>query len=126
MHYSLHRAPTCVMDAEEQSTQQHAEDGHCMCGGEEEVTLACPICYEEYCSRGGKIARVLRQCGHDLCDGCIRRALRASAGSAKNIRCPLCRVAMLPADGQSDYMRILTGFSVTGSGKMNVGICLMV
>lgn len=67
------------------------------------MSLACPICYEEYSTQ--RPARILRNCGHDLCDQCIRQALGCKSRGL--LRCPTCRAPLLIGEKSSDYMRIL-------------------
>ncbi|XP_073908756.1 ring finger protein-like [Castor canadensis] len=54
--------------------------------GEEE----CPICTEPY--RPGEHQRILLNCGHSLCVGCLHQLLgMAPCADLGRVRCPLCR-----------------------------------
>ncbi len=50
-----------------------------------DVLASCPVCMENY-NREEHVPKLLRQCGHSVCEECVRQI--ANNGS---LQCPTCR-----------------------------------
>lgn len=64
--------------------------------------VSCSVCFEPYGCEN--VARILKNCGHDLCGRCIFRLLEARGVRA---RCPECRTPVLDCENSEDHLRIL-------------------
>lgn len=94
--------------------------------------MACAICLERY--SWANPARIIRNCGHDLCDRCLRRLILTSAPSASfeddgeqpaRPRCPSCRGNLIEGASAQDVHRLLDTLSKGGDAsgeKKNGGL----
>ncbi len=61
------------------------------------MTSSCPVCFEDY-SSNRVVPKVLVNCGHTVCEGCIQRMVVCS-----QVACPTCRIP-------SNVRRLVTNY----------------
>ena len=68
-------------------------------------SLECPLCMELYCDdeAGLRVPRILTNCGHTVCHGCIANMLTRvlAEGNAKPYKCPTCSKVTKVARGKA-------------------------